>query len=116
MARGQQLYYEEQVAKGRERLSVHAPTHEDLLGPEAEDPIEEFLALALAYEREHVPSLQGFLRWLGGSGADFVALPLGFVALILRLLLLLLGLDIHLFDLFPQTFHMQAVTRLRRRE
>jgi ATP-dependent helicase/nuclease subunit A len=34
------------------------------LGIEAEDPVEEFLALALAYEREHVPSLQGFLRWL----------------------------------------------------
>ena len=34
------------------------------LGPQAADPIEEFLALALAYEREHVPSLQGFLRWL----------------------------------------------------
>ena len=34
------------------------------LGPEAADPIEEFLALALAYEREHVPSLQGFLHWL----------------------------------------------------
>jgi ATP-dependent helicase/nuclease subunit A len=34
------------------------------LGPDAEDPIEEFLALALAYEREHVPSLQGFLHWL----------------------------------------------------
>jgi ATP-dependent helicase/nuclease subunit A len=34
------------------------------LGPEAEDPIDEFLALALTYEREHVPSLQGFLHWL----------------------------------------------------
>jgi ATP-dependent helicase/nuclease subunit A len=34
------------------------------LGVEAADPIEEFLALALAYEREHVPSLQGFLRWI----------------------------------------------------
>ena len=34
------------------------------LGIEAEDPVEEFLALALSYEREHVPSLQGFLRWL----------------------------------------------------
>src|SRR5205807_6320431 len=34
------------------------------LGPEAGDPVEEFLALALTYEREHVPSLQGFLRWL----------------------------------------------------
>ena len=34
------------------------------LGAEAADPIDEFLALALAYEREHVPSLQGFLHWL----------------------------------------------------
>ncbi len=34
------------------------------LGPEADDPIEEFLGLALAYEHEHAPSLQGFLRWL----------------------------------------------------
>ncbi|HJU19721.1 MAG TPA: UvrD-helicase domain-containing protein, partial [Stellaceae bacterium] len=34
------------------------------LGPEAADPVEEFLSLALAYEREHVPSLQGFLHWL----------------------------------------------------
>jgi ATP-dependent helicase/nuclease subunit A len=34
------------------------------LGPEANDPVDEFLALALAYEREHVPSLQGFLHWL----------------------------------------------------
>src|SRR5579875_1854910 len=34
------------------------------LGSEAADPVEEFLSLALAYERDHVPSLQGFLRWL----------------------------------------------------
>jgi ATP-dependent helicase/nuclease subunit A len=34
------------------------------LGIEAEDPVEEFLGLALAYEHEHTPSLQGFLRWL----------------------------------------------------
>jgi ATP-dependent helicase/nuclease subunit A len=34
------------------------------LGPEAGDPIAEFMALALAYEREHLPSLQGFLHWL----------------------------------------------------
>ncbi len=38
------------------------------LGPEAADGIEEFLALALAYEREHVPSLQGFLRWVAPTG------------------------------------------------
>jgi ATP-dependent helicase/nuclease subunit A len=34
------------------------------LGPEALDPIDEFMTLALQYEREHVPSLQGFLHWL----------------------------------------------------
>jgi F0F1-type ATP synthase membrane subunit b/b' len=31
-----------QVAKGRERLSVHAPTHEDLLGPEADEAEQAF--------------------------------------------------------------------------
>ncbi len=40
------------------------------LGPEAEDPIGEFLGLALAYERDHVPSLQGFLRWLVAGGTE----------------------------------------------
>lgn len=34
------------------------------LGPEAGDPIDEFLNLALAHQRSHVPSLQGFLQWL----------------------------------------------------
>ncbi len=34
------------------------------LGTEAEDPIDEFLNLALAYQRQHAPSLQGFLHWL----------------------------------------------------
>jgi ATP-dependent helicase/nuclease subunit A len=34
------------------------------LREEANDPIDEFLALALAYEQSHPPSLQGFLRWL----------------------------------------------------
>lgn len=34
------------------------------LGAEAEDPIDEFINLALAYQRRHVPSLQGFLHWL----------------------------------------------------
>ena len=49
------------------------------LGPEAEDPVDEFLGLALAYEREHVPSLQGFLRWLTAAETevkrDFAAHP-----------------------------------------
>jgi ATP-dependent helicase/nuclease subunit A len=34
------------------------------LGPEAEDPLDELMAAALAYERRHGPSLQGFLYWL----------------------------------------------------
>jgi len=40
------------------------------LGPEANDPLDEFLALALAYEREHVPSLQGFLHWLAAGAQE----------------------------------------------
>ena len=40
------------------------------LGPEAADPVEEFLGLALAYEREHVPSLQGFLRWVAAGDIE----------------------------------------------
>lgn len=40
------------------------------LGAEAEDPVEEFLGLALAYEREHAPSLQGFLQWLVGGETE----------------------------------------------
>jgi len=33
------------------------------LGHEAEDAVDEFLSLALDYERLHTPSLQGFLHW-----------------------------------------------------
>jgi ATP-dependent helicase/nuclease subunit A len=42
---------------GRERILAR-------LGAEAIDPLDEFLAQALAYERVHTPSLQGFLHWL----------------------------------------------------
>ncbi len=42
---------------GRRRLLAR-------LGPEAEDGINAFLAQALAYERNEVPSLSGFLQWL----------------------------------------------------
>ncbi len=42
---------------GRRRLLAR-------LGTEAEDAIDEFMALTLAYERGRAPSLQGFLRWL----------------------------------------------------
>ncbi len=34
------------------------------LGQEASDAIEEFLSLALAYETDNTPSLEGFLHWV----------------------------------------------------
>ena len=40
------------------------------LGREADDPISEFLEMALAYERIHPPSLQGFLYWLERSDVE----------------------------------------------
>jgi ATP-dependent helicase/nuclease subunit A len=42
---------------GRRRLLAR-------LGPEAEDAVDEFVGLTLAFERGHPPSLQGFLHWL----------------------------------------------------
>ncbi len=43
--------------EGRRRLLTR-------LGPEAEDGIDEFLSQALAFERNEIPSLTGFLIWL----------------------------------------------------
>ena len=40
------------------------------LGPEANDAIDEFLNLALDYERREAPSLQGFLAWLRDAQAE----------------------------------------------
>ena len=40
------------------------------LGREAEDPLDEFINLTLAYERGHPPSLQGFLHWLEQGGVE----------------------------------------------
>lgn len=40
------------------------------LGADAIDPVDEFLGLALEYERRHAPSLQGFLHWLERGGAE----------------------------------------------
>src|SRR6185437_8335733 len=40
------------------------------LGPEAADPLDELLAAALAYERAHGVSLQGFLHWLASGTAE----------------------------------------------
>ncbi|HUN50608.1 MAG TPA: double-strand break repair helicase AddA [Candidatus Sulfotelmatobacter sp.] len=42
---------------GRRRLLAR-------LGREADDPVDEFLNLALTYQRAHAPSLEGFLHWL----------------------------------------------------
>ncbi|RCK54159.1 helicase UvrD [Thalassospira profundimaris] len=40
------------------------------LGIEANDPIDEFLNLAMNYEAEHAPTLQGFLHWLMAGEAE----------------------------------------------
>ncbi len=40
------------------------------LGQEADDALDEFLNLALDYERRETPSLQGFLAWLRASKTD----------------------------------------------
>ena len=39
------------------------------LGTDAEDPIDEFLNLALRFEREELPSLQNFLHWMNKGHA-----------------------------------------------
>ena len=39
------------------------------LGPEANDALDEFLNLALDYERRETPSLQGFVAWLRAAQA-----------------------------------------------
>jgi ATP-dependent helicase/nuclease subunit A len=40
------------------------------LGPEANDVIDEFLNIALAYESRETPSLQGFVAWLRTASAE----------------------------------------------
>ena len=44
-------------ATGRARLLAR-------LGPDAAEPLDELLNAAMAYERAHPPSLQGFVHWL----------------------------------------------------
>ena len=48
---------------GRQRIVAR-------LGLQANDPIDEFLNLALEYERLHPPSLQGFLGWLAARDVE----------------------------------------------
>ena len=40
------------------------------LGAEAEDPLDEFLNLALDYEHSETPSLQGFLHWIAAEETE----------------------------------------------
>ena len=40
------------------------------LGPDALDPLDEFLSAALDYERRHPPTLEGFVGWLDASEAE----------------------------------------------
>ncbi|PCJ61055.1 MAG: double-strand break repair helicase AddA [Rhodospirillaceae bacterium] len=40
------------------------------LGNEANDPIDEFLNLGFAYEKMHVPSMEGFLHWIEAGKAQ----------------------------------------------
>ncbi|MSO92363.1 MAG: double-strand break repair helicase AddA [Rhodospirillales bacterium] len=49
--------------RGREKLLAR-------LGLESEDPIAEFLDLALTFERAHPASLEGFLHWLEAGAVE----------------------------------------------
>jgi len=49
--------------RGRKRILAR-------LGPEAADPLDEFLNAALLHQRHHPPSLQGFLHWLAASSDE----------------------------------------------
>jgi ATP-dependent helicase/nuclease subunit A len=40
------------------------------LGPEAAEPLDEFLAQALAFERMQPPALENFLHWFAAAGAE----------------------------------------------
>ncbi|MDA0997020.1 MAG: double-strand break repair helicase AddA [Proteobacteria bacterium] len=49
--------------QGRARLTAH-------LGRQASEPIDDFLAAALDFERQHVPSLQGFVHWMETGASE----------------------------------------------
>ncbi|MCH7544076.1 MAG: double-strand break repair helicase AddA [Proteobacteria bacterium] len=63
-ARPYELFAEVLNVKGGRRKLLRR------LGPDADDPLNEFLALALAYERVAAPSLQGFLHWVEAGEAS----------------------------------------------
>lgn len=37
------------------------------MGLEVEDALDEFINTTIAYEREHIPSMQGFISWFAGN-------------------------------------------------
>ncbi len=59
-----EFYSHALVARGKKRDLIAR------LGPESQDAIEEFLSLALAYERSATPSLEGFLDWVGRGNTE----------------------------------------------
>ena len=58
-------FYASVLGAGGGRRSFHAR-----LGAEANDALDEFLNLALDYERREIPSLQGFIAWLRAARAE----------------------------------------------
>ncbi|HEY7599211.1 MAG TPA: UvrD-helicase domain-containing protein, partial [Candidatus Limnocylindrales bacterium] len=53
---------------GRQRLLAR-------LGPASAEPIEAFLAQALAFEQSHPPSMQAFLHWLRADSTELIRDP-----------------------------------------
>ena len=58
------------VLRRAARRRGHARADAGRLGPEAGDALDEFLNLALAYDEDAPPSLQGFLAWLREATRD----------------------------------------------
>ena len=48
---------------GRADLAAH-------MGDEVLEPIDEFLSLAMEFERDHAPSMEGFLHWLAHGDVE----------------------------------------------
>lgn len=40
------------------------------MGPEAEDGLDEFINLSLAFEQEHIPTLQNFIEWITSDDVE----------------------------------------------
>jgi ATP-dependent helicase/nuclease subunit A len=58
-------FYASVLGAGGARRQFHSR-----LGAEANDALDEFLNLALDYERREIPSLQGFVAWLRAARAE----------------------------------------------